>query len=148
MSSKKEVPFSDFHKNKVFDFGKCSLSEKQIIDYAKQWDPLPFHLSKEGGEKSIFGGLIASGPQIFHEIHKNHWLPLFGHSVICGIGVNNWIFIKPIYVDNLIHSRITIIDLEVSKAKKHAKVSWFYEFLDADGEPYQSLEMTILHSMA
>ncbi|MBT6438434.1 MAG: hypothetical protein HOK72_01930 [Flavobacteriales bacterium] len=148
MLSKKIVSFSEFHKNKVFDFGKCSLSEKQIIDYAKQWDPLPFHLSKEGGEKSIFGGLIASGPQIFHEIHKNHWLPLFGHSVICGIGVNNWIFIKPIYVDNLIHSRITIIDLEVSKAKKHAKVSWFYEFLDADGEPYQSLEMTILHSMA
>ena len=148
MSSKKDIPFSSFQLQKTFDFGECSLSEEQIIDYAKQWDPLPFHLSKDGGEKSVFRGLIASGPQIFHEIHKHHWLPLFGHSVVCGMGVNNWQFVKPIYVDQIIHSRITITDIEVSKAKKHAKVSWFYEFLDDTGSPYQTLEMFILHSMA
>jgi acyl dehydratase len=148
VSSKKDIPFSEFNQHKTFDFGECTLSEEQIITYAKQWDPLPFHLSQEGGEKSVFGGLIASGPQIFHEIHKHHWLPLFGHSVVCGMGVNNWKFIKPIYPNQIVHSRITIINIEMSKAKKHAKVTWFYEFLDANGGPYQTLEMFILHSMA
>ena len=52
------------------------------------------------------------------------------------------------YALDIIHSRITILDIKLSKAKKTGKISWFYEFLDKNDESYQSLEMTILHSMA
>ena len=35
-----------------------------IIDFARQFDPQPYHLDPEAGAKSIFGGLCASGWQV------------------------------------------------------------------------------------
>ncbi len=107
-----EIPYSEFEVGKVFNFDECTISKEEIITYAKQWDPLPFHTSVEEGEKSMFRGLFASGPHIFHIIHKEHWLRLFGHSVLCGIGVNNWKFKKPIYANKTIKSRVTILEIE------------------------------------
>lgn len=146
-SNKNQIPFSEFAVGKVFDFGESSISEDEIISYAKQWDPLPFHTSVEGGENSMFRGLFSSGPQIFHIIHKEHWLRLFGHSVLCGLGVNNWKFKKPIYANKTIKSRITILDIEADNKRQRASVTWQYEFLNQYDEQYQCLDMTILHSM-
>jgi len=35
-----------------------------IIDFARQFDPQPYHLDPEAGANSIFGGLCASGWQV------------------------------------------------------------------------------------
>jgi acyl dehydratase len=41
--------------------GRVRVEKHDIIAFAKQFDPQPFHLSDEGGRKSIFGQLVASG---------------------------------------------------------------------------------------
>ncbi len=41
--------------------GRVRVEKDDIIAFAKQFDPQPFHLSDEGGRKSIFGRLVASG---------------------------------------------------------------------------------------
>jgi acyl dehydratase len=41
--------------------GRVRVQKHDIIAFAKQFDPQPFHLSDEGGRKSIFGQLVASG---------------------------------------------------------------------------------------
>src|SRR6202050_2934387 len=40
---------------------RVRVEKDEIIAFAKQYDPQPFHLSDEGGRKSIFGRLGASG---------------------------------------------------------------------------------------
>src|SRR5580693_2456495 len=40
---------------------RVRVEKDEIIAFAKQYDPQPFHLSDEGGRKSIFGRLVASG---------------------------------------------------------------------------------------
>src|SRR4029453_13792594 len=37
------------------------MTESAIIDFARQWDPQPFHTDVEFARKWTFGGLIASG---------------------------------------------------------------------------------------
>lgn len=142
-----EIPYAALKKGTTFELGTNSFSEEEIITYAKKWDPLPFHTSVEAGNESMFRGVIASGPQIFHEVHKSQWLPRFGHSVLCGLGVNNWKFKQPVYPDKLIKSQITILDIQENKERQRAVIVWYYEFLDPHLEPYQSLEMTVLHKM-
>lgn len=44
-----------------FDFGRISMTEAAILDFATAFDPQPFHLDPEAARASIFGGLIASG---------------------------------------------------------------------------------------
>jgi acyl dehydratase len=43
--------------------GPYQLSETDIIDFARAFDPQPYHLDAQAGAESIFGGLCASGWQ-------------------------------------------------------------------------------------
>lgn len=38
-----------------------TLTAEEIVSYAKQYDPQPFHLDQRAAEKTLFGGLAASG---------------------------------------------------------------------------------------
>ncbi len=55
--------FDDFAVGQRFATAGCTLSEAQILDFALQWDPQPFHLDKTFAEAGPYGGLIASGFQ-------------------------------------------------------------------------------------
>ncbi|GAA1484754.1 MaoC family dehydratase [Brachybacterium fresconis] len=44
-----------------FRSGEHALDEAQIIEYAREFDPQPFHLDASEAESSFFGGLAASG---------------------------------------------------------------------------------------
>ena len=49
----------DFKKGDIFDLGEYSFSENEIIDFAKKYDPFPFHVNKKEAENSVFGGIIS-----------------------------------------------------------------------------------------
>jgi acyl dehydratase len=55
--------FEDFQVGHTIDAGSRTLTEEEIISFATQFDPQPFHVDKAAAEKSYFGGLIASGWQ-------------------------------------------------------------------------------------
>jgi acyl dehydratase len=44
-----------------FELGSYTISEEEIVSFAKQYDPVPIHTDKEAAAKGLFGGLIASG---------------------------------------------------------------------------------------
>jgi acyl dehydratase len=44
-----------------FELGSYTISEEEIVGFAKQYDPVPIHTDKEAAAKGPFGGLIASG---------------------------------------------------------------------------------------
>ena len=45
--------------------GTWQLSEDEIISFARDWDPQPFHIDKAAAEDSVFGELVASSLHIF-----------------------------------------------------------------------------------
>lgn len=53
--------FEDFEVGRAIEVGKRTVSEEEIIDFAKQFDPQPFHIDRDAASKSIYGGIIASG---------------------------------------------------------------------------------------
>ena len=55
--------WEDFYPGQVRETGGYSLSEEEIIEFAKKYDPQPFHTDSEKAKQSYFGGLIASGWQ-------------------------------------------------------------------------------------
>jgi acyl dehydratase len=55
--------WEDFYPGQVLEAGGYSLSEEEIIDFARKYDPQPFHVDLEMAQQSYFGGLIASGWQ-------------------------------------------------------------------------------------
>ena len=45
--------------------GVFELTEDSVTEFARQWDPQPFHTDREAAKRSVFGGLVASSAQLF-----------------------------------------------------------------------------------
>ncbi len=43
----------DYHTGDIFELGKYIPKKKEIIDFAKKYDPFPFHLNELEAEKTI-----------------------------------------------------------------------------------------------
>jgi acyl dehydratase len=53
--------FEDFVPGQEIDVGSRSVSESEIIAFAREFDPQPFHVDHAAGLASPYGGVIASG---------------------------------------------------------------------------------------
>jgi acyl dehydratase len=53
--------FEDFQVGEVSELGPVTVTEAEIVEFAKRFDPQPFHIDTEAAQASPFGGLIASG---------------------------------------------------------------------------------------
>ncbi|MGH3203699.1 MAG: MaoC family dehydratase [Streptosporangiaceae bacterium] len=53
--------FDDYLPGASYDCGSVSVSEAEIISFAVQFDPQPFHVDPGAAARGPFGGLIASG---------------------------------------------------------------------------------------
>jgi len=53
--------FEDYVPGDIHEFGSIVAEEKEMIAFARRFDPQPFHTDPEAAKQSIFGGLIASG---------------------------------------------------------------------------------------
>jgi acyl dehydratase len=53
--------FEDFYPGQEIDLGQRTVTEDEIVAFATQFDPQPFHVDRAAAEASIYGGVIASG---------------------------------------------------------------------------------------
>lgn len=53
--------WEDFKVGDSADIGSHRFTEDEIIAFARQFDPQPFHTDPQAAARSAFGGLIASG---------------------------------------------------------------------------------------
>ena len=52
--------YEDFTVGEVTDIGTHAVSREEIVVFARQWDPQPFHIDEALAVESVFGGLTAS----------------------------------------------------------------------------------------
>lgn len=53
--------FEDFAVGQTFAFGSHTVTRDEIVAFARQFDPQPFHLDEQAARATPFGGLVASG---------------------------------------------------------------------------------------
>ena len=57
------MKFAEFHAGQTLRFGPASLSETEIVAFAREYDPQWFHTDAERAKRGRWNGLIASGWQ-------------------------------------------------------------------------------------
>lgn len=71
------------------------MVEDDMIAFARQWDPLPFHIDREAGRKT-FGSITASGTYVMAvKMRLIHGLPR-GHAIIASGGYDEVRFHEPV----------------------------------------------------
>ncbi|WP_231502738.1 MaoC/PaaZ C-terminal domain-containing protein [Blastococcus sp. URHD0036] len=53
--------FEDYPVGATGEYGPVSLTEDDVVDFGRRFDPQPFHVDAEAAAAGPFGGLIASG---------------------------------------------------------------------------------------
>ncbi|MDR6534454.1 MaoC family dehydratase [Variovorax soli] len=55
------MKFAEFHAGQVIEAGPYLVTEAEVLQFAKAYDPQWFHTDAEAAAEGPFGGLIASG---------------------------------------------------------------------------------------
>ena len=102
----------------VHDCGEVYIEEEQIIAFAREFDPQPFHTSRELAERSVFGGLVASGwhtASITMRLVVDRFLSEY--SSLGSPGVEDLRWLKPVRPNEFLRVQVTILETRKSKSK-------------------------------
>lgn len=90
--------FEDFEPGQEFTLGSKLVTEEEVIAFARQFDPQPFHLDHAAAEHSIFGKLAASGWHTCSMMMRVVVDHLLARSASLGSpGVDEVRWLKPVY---------------------------------------------------
>lgn len=103
----------------TYEFGQTTVTETAIIEFAKQFDPQPFHLDHAAAQTSPFKGLIASGwhtASMTMRMLVDHLLgPNSGSIGSPGIDELRWV--KPVRPGDTLRVSAQIVDVTPSRSK-------------------------------
>ena len=53
--------FQDFAVGDTVEAGGYRMTSEEMVEFARRYDPEPFHVDEAAARDSVFGGLVASG---------------------------------------------------------------------------------------
>lgn len=110
--------FEDFPAGEVIEFGDREVIAEEIIAFARQFDPQPFHLSEEAGRASVAGGLIASGwhtASMMMRVICDQMLPNAAGQGSPGMETIDWL--KPVRPGDRLKVRRTTLSARTSRSR-------------------------------
>jgi acyl dehydratase len=100
-------------------FGSCEVTREEVIDFARRYDPQPFHLSDEAAAKTHFGRLAASGwhtcAMVMGVIARH--VVATEQAGLGSPGIDELRWLKPVYPGDTLHVRSMIVELRPSRSK-------------------------------
>jgi acyl dehydratase len=135
----------DLHVGQQFVSGTHRMDEARIKEFAREFDPQPFHLNDEAAKNSVFDGLAASGwhtAAVAMRLLVDGGLPL-GNGII-GLG-GDLAWPKPTRPGDTLHVESEILEIVPSRSKPNqAIVKVQSTTLNQNGEPVHSFSSKCL----
>lgn len=128
--------WEDFQPGQVFERGSRTLSEEDIIRFARDWDPQRYHTDPQAARDTPYGGLIASGWQscgvamrLMCDAYLNE------SSCIGSPGIDEIRFLKPVRPGDTLRFRSTVLESAPSRTQSNrGTVSFRWELINQDGD--------------
>lgn len=142
-----DIYFDDLHTGQRFTTPAMTVSETQILDFARVYDPQPFHIDAEAAKRTEFGGLIASG---FHTLSLSFSLffrlGIFSAANLGSPGMEEIRWLKPLRPGDTIHAEAEVTALKASQSKPdRGIVTMRHDTFNQDGALI--LTVTCLHRL-
>jgi acyl dehydratase len=113
------IYFEDLELGAETYFGSYEVTREEVIEFARKYDPQPFHLSDEEAAKTHFGRLAASG---WHTAAMT--MAVIARHVVAheqaGLGspgIDELRWKKPVYPGDTLHVRGKIVDKTPSRSR-------------------------------
>jgi acyl dehydratase len=113
----------DFTPGEVIEIPGRTITEEEIVRFATEFDPQPFHIDKEAAESHMFGGLIASGwhtAAIMMRALVDGYISKAASLGSPGIDELRWV--KPVRPGDTLKVKVYVDEVTPSKSKPHMGV--------------------------
>jgi acyl dehydratase len=110
--------FEDYRTGAVHDLGTIAVEEEEVLQFARRFDPQPFHTDHELAAQTPFGGIIASGwhtGSLMMRLYALHYLS--PASSLASPGVDELRWLRPVRPGDTLAVRVTIEDARASASK-------------------------------
>ena len=111
--------FEDLEVGAETHFGSYEVTREEVLEFARKYDPQPFHLSDEEAAKTHFGRLAASGWHTCAMV-----MAVIARHVVdeeqAGLGspgIDELRWLKPVYPGDTLHVRGEIIEKTPSRSR-------------------------------
>ena len=110
--------WGDMQPGSVRDLGTITPTREEIIAFATQFDPQPFHLDDDAAKASVFGGLCASGWHTCSMAMRLMVTQFLQKSASLGSpGLENVQWKKPVFPNDTLHLQHTILETRPMRSK-------------------------------
>ena len=128
--------YEDFPEGLVIPLGTYHLSKEEVIAFAMEWDPQPFHLDVAAAERSVLGGLAASGWQSSAILIR---LSVEGYAnrsaALASTSMEECKWLRPVYAGETLTGRVTVLSRRVSSKRPEMGIlKMKFELMNVDGE--------------
>jgi acyl dehydratase len=134
--------FEDYVAGTVSEYGEVRVSEAEILEFARRFDPQLMHVDPEAAKRGRFGGLIASGwhtGAMMMRLLAENFLPKEASLASPGIDELRWL--HPVRPGDVLRIRVTVLDATRSRSKPdRGVVRTLIEVLNQDGVVVMSLK--------
>ena len=137
--------FEDIPVGYCSEVGSWQLTALDVIEFAKVWDPQPYHIDRKAAERSVYGELVASSLHIFAICTK-----LFhDHSdriqVMAMLGKDRVKLLEPARANDLLIYNTVCIEAKASKTKQDRGIIVLADtVVREDGEVIMTQEVTLM----
>lgn len=135
MSVEKQLFFEDFPPGSVLEFGAYPVTKDEVIAFAAAYDPQPFHLDEKAAQRSMLGGLAASGWHscaILMRLNCDGFLNITDGRGAPGIDEVKWL--KPVRPGMVLGVRAEVLSARVSQSRPSIGLVQFrFDMRDQDG---------------
>jgi len=110
--------FEDYVRGDVHECGSVEVSEAEIIEFARSFDPQPMHTDPIAAARGQFGGLVASGwhtTALVMRLYVAHYLSI--PSSLASPGVDELRWPHPVRPGDVLRVRATVLDATPSRGR-------------------------------
>jgi len=112
------IYFDDLAVGQKYPFAKRTVSEEEIIDFARQYDPQRFHIDREAARATPFGGVIASGwhtGALTMRLMCDAWI--LNSSSVGSPGIDQLKWAHPVRPNDTLSGYAEVLSVKESKSK-------------------------------
>ena len=119
------ITLDDFHEGEIREFGSYPVTLEEILDFARKYDPQPFHINPEAARQSNFGGIIASGWHTCGMMMRMLCDHLFSGSAGTGSpGVDEIRWLRPVRPGDVLRLKVETTRVALSRSKPDRGTIW------------------------
>jgi acyl dehydratase len=143
MGEEGTLHWEDFPVGRVRELGPSApLTPEEIVEFARRYDPQPFHVDEAAGRASAFGGLVASGWQTCGIAMRMYVDAVLRRAASLGSpGVEKVRWTRPVRPGDALRLRVEVLEARPSESKPHVGlVRSRWQLTNQGGETVMEME--------